>query len=128
MKETGNRLRGLRRRYISDKLKRPRTWLNIVLIIGVTALILVATLRIPASVTHQQARILAAGVAETDFGTRPIYRARLAEDRELYGITSEQNTPKPVHKPGDLVCLRIQEDRFTGRITARITKPTYCTG
>jgi hypothetical protein len=99
------------------------TWLAAIVIPAVVALILLATVRIPASIRHEVAAIIAVTITAGDHGNRPIYSAATADGREFSFSAASRLA---LAEPGDRVCLRIQTDRFTGRVTADAALATQC--
>lgn len=81
------------------------------------ALLVVFFVRIPVSVDVLPARIDSITQVETDFGTRPAYTASTDAGRHFPIVAANRLTP--LLAPGDRICLRVQTDRFTGRVTAR---------
>ncbi|WP_135501432.1 hypothetical protein [Roseovarius aestuariivivens] len=92
-------------------------WGATLLFVGVILLLVLFFVRVPASVTFVPARIDSITQVDTDFGTRPAYTATTKAGRFFPLVTPNRLTP--LLAPGDRVCLRVQTDRFTGRVTAR---------
>jgi len=109
---------GITRAFWRDTLSKPKFWGNIALLIIVIVLLFTFTMRIPASVQFTKAHIETVAQHHTDYGTRPVYTAT-GTDGTYYPLVA-----RSVDMPGELdigqtVCLRVQKDRFTGRISAR---------
>lgn len=100
-----------------DLLGRRAWWGAVLLFLGVVAMLVVFFVRIPASVDFMTGRIDSITQVETDFGTRPAYTATTDAGRQSPLVTPNRLTP--LLAPGDRICLRVQTDRFTGRVTAR---------
>lgn len=118
MEDKQKKTPGLTHAFWRDTLGRPKFWGSIALLVFVILLLPLFTLRIPASVVFTQARIDTVAQHQSDYGSRPIYTAT-GLDGQAYPLVSRSlDAPGPLTE-GDVVCLRVQTDRFTGRITAR---------
>ncbi|MEL7257587.1 MAG: hypothetical protein AAFN80_07040 [Pseudomonadota bacterium] len=86
----------------------------------ILSLLLLAILlvRIPASVTFTKARIDTVAQFQGDLGTRQVYTATGLEGQHYPLVARSLDAPGPLVE-GQIVCLRVQKDRFTGRISAR---------
>lgn len=118
---------GLTRALLRDLLHRRSFWTGVLSLCAVLALILILTVRIPASITHKTAYIQSSTPVKTKYGTRALYTARTEQgDSYNLGRPAWWRHTDLLH-PGDSVCLRIQKDRFTGRVTARVSEtPGEC--
>ncbi|MBY5987917.1 hypothetical protein [Roseovarius atlanticus] len=92
-------------------------WASALLLAATLVLLAIFFVRIPASVDFMIARIDSITQIETDLGTRPAYTATTDTGRHFPLVAPNRLTP--LLAPGDRICLRVQTDRFTGRVTAR---------
>lgn len=81
-------------------------------------LLTILLVRIPASVTFTEARIETVAQFHSDEGTRQLYTATGLDGSHYPLVARSLDAPGPLLE-GQTVCLRVQKDRFTGRISAR---------
>lgn len=106
------------RAFWRNTLRDHKLWTNLAKLVVVIALLALFTMRIPASITHAEARIDTVAQHHTDYGSRPVYSAT-GLDGTHYPLVARSADMPGALDIGQTVCLRVQKDRFTGRISAR---------
>ena len=109
---------GLSRALWRARLTNRTNWAAAAVLILTLALLALFLIRVPASVTYLTARIDATTFAQTDYGGRPVYAATGANGQSFPRVAAAPRSQTALSS-GDTICLRVQTDRFTGRVTAQ---------
>lgn len=98
-------------------------WTGLGLGAAVLAVAFLFGVRIPASVDRAEGQVLSASTVHTTTGNRPVFVVQTADGHRYHVGTGHL---EPWMAEGAEVCLNVQTDRFTGRISARFAGAAPC--
>ncbi|MDJ0824627.1 MAG: hypothetical protein QNJ16_03905 [Rhodobacter sp.] len=98
------------------------TWLTALAAVGILALVLVATVRIPGEIAHRTGIMETAMPLLTEAGPRQVLTVRIGDERRL--VDTRATILHPAR--GEEVCVRLTTDWLTGRRTAALADPSAC--